>query len=256
MTNPVALLSQFKPLESLSQSKLSLTVSAEGLEKNGKTTFVGSAPEPLVIFTTDFAGIRRAQLDKRFPGKDIRVEVLPEIDMNAHADNIKSSAKKAVDDFKSKWDNALRAARSVGVDNASDLWLLFRLAEFGRTKIDSRTFGSEYDGINADFTNVIRQSYKCAVNVILLHQVNAQRDEKGKITAGSYSRKGFRHLGPLVDELVYLYRNDDNGDFMLRVIESGFNSSLRNLEWKTNPDVAFIDYALKVFPQSTPDQWL
>lgn len=256
LTDPTLLLQQFQPLNLTQPLKRSIIVSAEGLEKHGKTTFMGSMPEPLIIFTTDMAGIRRANLTERFPHKDIRLVTLNDVDMSSHPDTIKDQAKSAVDDFKRQWRVALSAGRSVGIDNASDLWLLFRLAEFGRVKIESKTFGSEYDGINADFTNIIRQAYKHSVNVCLLHQVNAQRDERGKIVAGSYSRKGFRHMGPLVDELVSIYRTDDDGKFMLRVIESGFNASLRNQEWEVSADVAFIDYALKVFPRSTPDQWL
>jgi hypothetical protein len=256
MSDPSILLEQFNPLKNLQPIKQSIIVSVEGLEKSGKDTFMGSAPEPLIVFNNDYAGLRRARLDERFKGKDIRVVFIPEIDMNAHPDNIKDQAKRAVDLFRKQYDLALSAGRSIGIDNASDLWLLFRLAEFGRNKIESKTFGSEYDGINADFSGIVKQAARYPVNLILLHQVNSQRDERGKLVPGSYSRKGFRHMGPLVDEIISLYRDDDSNKFMLRVLDSGFNAMLKGSEWEWQPDIAFIDYALKVFPNSTPDQWL
>ncbi len=246
---PLNPLDNFQPYVQNIKWRLALCV--QGMQKRGKTHFALTAPGPIVVFTTDPAGLDRVKPADKFPGKDIRVHEIPAVAKNGHPDIVKEAAGKAWQELKRLNIAALDSARTVVYDSFTDIWLLARLAEFGK---DKGVKGIHYSGINAEFLEFSREFRTRNANLILLHKEGEERDDDGKIINGLYKREGFGKLEFAVDDVIRCYREDPD-KFSIQVLDSQ-NPAINGKVFPSDPQMAFATVAMAIFPNTTPDMWL
>lgn len=221
-------------------------ISVEGREKRGKTRFSLTAPGPIIYFNLD-EGLDRVQPETQFPNLDLRVVPIPAFARDGHPDVVADGALKVWDWLKTQHINALDAARTVVYDSFTEVWELARLARLGKlTQVQSHHYGP----VNREFHEFIREFNRHNANLILLHKVMPEFEDKTKM-----ERRGFSHIGFSVDDFFRVERDDTDGAFLVEVIESGHNAALRGKIFK-EPSNTFADIACAMFPQSSPLDWL
>lgn len=246
---PMSALDNFKPYVPRSTYRFATVV--QGKEKEGKTNFALTAPGPIVFFSTDPAGFYRCQPDVRFPGKDIRPYFIPDYMRNGHPDVVKESAGRVWRELRNLHTLALQGARTVVYDSFTDIWVLARMAEFGKNQVK----GIHYGPVNAEFHEFIREYDKYGANLILLHKETEDYNEEGNKIRGSAQRKGFSDIGFDVDEIVRCTLEEPS-NFKIQVIRSGLNAQINGKVFNADPSTAFVDYAMQVYPQSMPTDWM
>ena len=220
-------------------------LSVEGREKRGKTHFALTAPGPIVYINLD-EGLDRVQPEIKFPNLDLRVVNVPNFSRDGHPDKVADEALKVWESLKQIHVNALSSARTVVYDSFTEAWELARLARFGKlTQVQSYHYGP----VNREFHDFIREYNRHEANLILLHKVMPEFENKTEM-----ERKGFSHIGFDVDDFVRVDR-DETGKFYVEIIESGHNAATRGKRF-TEPGNTFVDIALSLFPASTPAEWL
>jgi hypothetical protein len=220
-------------------------ISVEGVEKRGKTHFSLTAPGPLVYFNFD-EGLNRVQPEIKFPDLDLRVVNIPSFAKDGHPDHVAEGALRVWEWLKVQHINALDSARTVVYDSFTEAWELIRLARFGKlTQVQSHHYGP----INREFHEFIREFNRYNANLILLHKVMPEYENKAEM-----ERRGFSHIGFAVDDFFRVDRDTDN-KFYVEVLESGHNSALKGRIFK-DPCNTFTDIACAMFPMSTPLDWM
>jgi hypothetical protein len=220
-------------------------ISVEGREKKGKTRFALTAPGPMVFFNLDY-GLDRVNPHLQFPDLDLRVVDVPSVAKDGHPDTIADEALKVWQWLKLQHINALDSARTVVYDSFTEVWELIRLARFGKlTQVSPQHYGP----LNREFHDFIREYSTRSANLILLHKVMPEFENRSNM-----ERKGFSHIGFAVDDFVRVER-DDTGQFYVEVIESGNNSALKGKIFK-EPTNTFPDIAMAMFPASNPIDWI
>lgn len=222
-----------------------ICMSVEGREKRGKTFFALTAPGPIVYFNLD-DGLDRVEPHVNFPDLDLRVVDVPSIAKDGHPDAIAEEAVKVWNWLKGQHINALESARTVVYDSFTEVWEIARLARFGKlVQVQPQHYGP----VNREFHEFIREFTKRSTNLILLHKVMPEFENKSEM-----ERKGFSHIGFDVDDFVRVDRDVD-GKFYVEVIESGHNPAIRKKIF-TEPNNTFPDIAMAMFPSSTPLEWI
>jgi len=241
-TAPVNHLDSFARYQPRTTRRICLSV--EGREKCGKTRFALTAPGPIVYFNLD-DGLDRVQPNVQFPELDLRIVDVPSVAKDGHPDMIADEALKVWTWLKLQHVKALDAARTVVYDSFTEVWELARLARFGKlTQISPQHYGP----VNREFHEFIREFSKRNTNLILLHKVMPEFENKSAM-----ERKGFSHVGFDVDDFVRVDRDAD-GKFFVQVIESGNNSALKGKIF-SEPSNTFPDIAMAMFPNSSPLDW-
>lgn len=240
---PVNKLDSFPHYQPKSTRKVCISV--EGQEKRGKTKFALTAPGPIVYFNLD-EGLERVQPESQFPALDLRVVTIPPFAKDGHPDIIAEGALKVWEWLKVQHFNALDAARTVVYDSFTEVWELARLARFGKlTQVQSFHYGP----VNREFHEFVREFNRHNANLILLHKVMPEFENKDAL-----ERRGFSHIGFAVDDFFRVDREPD-GSFFVEVIESGHNSALKGKVFK-EPSNTFPDIACAMFPASLPTEWI
>jgi hypothetical protein len=221
-----------------------ICLSVEGREKDGKTHFALTAPGPIVYFNLDY-GLDRVEPHVKFPDLDLRVVDVPSVAKNGHPDVIAEEALKVWEWLKVQHINALDSARTVVYDSFTEVWELIRLARFGKlTQVQSHHYGP----INREFHEFIREYSKRSANLLLLHKVMPEFENKAEM-----ERKGFSHIGFDVDDFVRVGR-EGNGPFYVEVINSGHNPAIKGKIF-SEPSNTFPDIAMAMYPASQPLEW-
>lgn len=220
-------------------------ISVEGREKKGKTHFSLTAPGPMIYFNSD-EGLDRVEPNVKFPNLDLRVVDIPDITRDGHPDKVADEALKVWEWLKIQHIKALDSARTVVYDSFTEIWELARLARFGKlTQVQSHHYGP----VNREFHDFIREYSKYSANLILLHKVMPEFENKAEM-----ERKGFSHVGFDVDDFFRVGRDAD-GIHFVECIESGHNSGITGMVFK-EPTNTFTDIAMAMFPNSLPTDWM
>lgn len=242
-TAPVSKLDAFARYQPKATRRICMSV--EGREKKGKTHLALTAPGPMVYFNLD-DGLDRVEPNVKFPDLDLRVINVPSVAKNGHPDMIADQALKVWETIRTQHINALDSARTVVYDSFTEMWEIIRLARFGKlTQVSPQHYGT----VNREFHEFIREFTQRTANLILLHKVMPEFENKVNM-----ERKGFSHIGFDVDDFVRVER-DETGQFYVEVIESGHNYALKGKVFK-QPNNTFPDIAMAMFPNSTPLDWM
>ena len=224
-----------------------------GMPGSGKTHFALTAPAPIVVFSLDrgLEGVVEPFQKK----KDIYVA---EYDWSPTEDLDQQEAIDLRDKFTEDFEDAVQKARTVVWDKETDVWELFRYAEFGAPNDAPRN----YPALNQRYRRLINMAKAGDINFGCLQgmkaewasKVNPKSGKSGASATGAFIRAGFGELEGLVHvDLMHRYDKEDKS-YIIEVGKSrgpgGFD-----VQGETLAGIDFPTLAQMVFPESSEEDW-
>ncbi len=230
------------------------------LQKDGKTTYGLSAPDPIGLINLDqgLEGVIEGFIEA---GKEIHVCDVTSYQGETKQVGWEAAWNKVAAFFKACLTN--KDIRTIVMDTETEAWELIRLASFG--KLD-HIKSHHYGPVNDEYRHLINGIYSTDKNLILLRKLKDEYvDEK---RTGNKEMAGFKDIPYMVQMNCYLYRKTDRnkpanlkvidkgeGEFILRVIDCRLNAKLAGLELE-GETASFPYLACEVFPDSSPMDWM
>jgi len=200
-----------------------IIISIEGREKQGKTHFALTAPDPIAYFSTD---IGEEGVVEKFD-KDIQVLRIQR-PMAESEDSLQAEANAEWNRYKKAYQSVIRKPyiRSIVVDTATEMWEILRMARFGTAKAMPYMYGP----VNREYRELVREAYIYDKNLILIHKMKSQYvNDK---STGKYERSGFSETGFLVQMNMECYRYPvtDGGEFSVYISDCRHDPELAGEE--------------------------
>lgn len=236
--------------------KRRLISAIDGIEKSGKSHVMLTMPEPLAIIDLDCGlegVIQEWQENKEIWTIDAGGVKMQEL-RDMKPEDAARIADKAWERVKRGYLAAMGEARSLGIDNATELWELLRMARFG--KLD-HVKPHHYGPVNAEYRDLIRIAYdQDRTSLMLLHKVKDEyADDK---RTGQRIRAGFSDTAFIVQLNATCYREimEPFPDcFHMTVTDSRHNPQLAGTDLSGH-DLNFQQLAMQVFVGSNERDWL
>lgn len=226
-----------------------LIVVSSGLDKTGKNHFGYTMPGPIFGLYFDPGG-HEGVAEKFIRGE---VEGIPAKDIYQKAFQFRKDrdgqdvAQAVRDEFENAYAYALNnGARSVQVDE-SELWEVYRFAEYGRES----SKGIFYGPLNRRVAGLIQDAIDAGVNLQLIQKVK-QAWEDDKPVKGMYVPRGYQDAKYIAQVNLYHTWSKEEG-FGIDVINCRQNMSLAGDHY-TN--TTFPELACAVFPGTDESDWL
>ena len=223
-----------------------------------KTSFGLEAPGPIVVFSFDkgLEGVvERYQNDK-----DIYVK---EYDWSPTEDLDQAAAIDLRDEFIADFEHAIQHARTVLIDKETDLWELFRYADFGAPNDAPRN----YPQLNQRYRKYINMPKATDINFGLIQGMKDEwktiikKDGSGEKGAPSGKRisQGFGELEGLV-HLNLHHTGQSIRSWAIEVGKARGPGGQDVAERRFGPDegfqgITFTEFAMMVFPGTTEEDW-
>lgn len=216
-----------------------------------KTSFWLGAPGPIVVFSLDkgLEGVVEEYAKK----KDIYVR---EYDWNPTEDLSQEEAITIRDEFIADFEHAIEHARTVIWDKETQVWELFRYAEFGAPNDAPRNYPQLYQR----YRRLINMPKSTDINFGLIQGMRTPWISKVKANGAqgvSKSNERERKGMDEIDELVHINIEHaiEDGEFVLKVGKSRGPGG-RDIQNTTIPFVEFHQFAQLVFPDSAEADWI
>jgi len=165
-----------------------LIIGVHGLEKDGKTSFAFTMPEPIGVLTNDpmTGTIVEKEVAK---GREIYIKEFPDVESQAEA-------KPIWEDYQKTYTAMLKEMRSLVIDTDTGAWSLQRMAEYGKL---SQVPPNLYITANARKNKLIREAKQSNCNVCFVYKVKkvyvkTKKDKMGQWN-GEWERDGFNQSG-------------------------------------------------------------
>ncbi len=232
--------------------KKRLIIRIGGLEKEGKTHFALTAPDPIALFNLD-RGLEGV-LDKFVGmGKEIHVaEFKPHRVPAGSVDDVIAANLPIWKEIQEEYYNALDTDkyRSLVIDTDTKMYEIARLALFGKlTQVKSH----HYTLLNDQYRALVDRAYDCDKNVIFISKLKKQYKDNSKgdsAWTGKHEESGFTDLG--YNTMVNLRaRIDIEGDNYIEVLNCRANRDMRGNQYFSNAsqdDANFATVAADVYP--------
>ena len=234
-------------------TKRRLILSDEGLEGSGKTHFAFTAPGPIAYFIFDVGheGVVDKFVDtKDIYGFDYRLQIRPALGRDGRESEVIGEAVELRDRFDRDFKTVLTQYRTVVIDTASELWALYRMAEFGRV---AKIPPALYEAVNTKFRELLRLGYEHNANLILLHKLKARWENNEK--TGELERAGFGDIGYLTQiNLRSVAERIEGGgvEFSKTVLKCRPNADVLGNVYK---NLAFTELATLAYPDTDEAEW-
>lgn len=237
-----------------------IIMAIQGRIRTGKTRFALTARQQIGYVNFD-----RSVSDAlaEIPETDIVVQDLTQmIPVGELPDQ--PQAIKIMERFEAGWHALLKVPeiRTMVVDSFSEVWVMARLAEFGKKDgVKPHHFGP----VNTRMRRLLLEAQAGDKNVILLHRMQEEWEDrivpsmKGPIlqsnTTGRWIREGFKHTDSLVHMTATMSR-EDSGErrFLFEVHDCAFNSTLAGHTF-VNEDINFPGIASMVHLDTEETDW-
>lgn len=245
-----------------SQIKNRLISANFGFPGCGKTRWALGGPAPVVLLSLNngYEGI----IEDLQATKDIRVkdyEWLPDPDSGT----LQADAQGIMEQFMEDYEVAIQCARTVIIDLESELWEVGRYAQFGAPSDNPKDFAP----LNQKFRRIVNMAKATDVNLILLQamkerwqpRVNKSSGKMGAASTDLYERWGFKELEGLVHVNIEHRRVKVPGESSRFEIELGKSRGPGSRDVQdhtftvTDPDTGFLELALQMYPDSSPEDW-
>lgn len=229
-----------------------------GMPGTGKTSFWLGAPGPIILFSFD-KGLEGV-VEKFQDTKDIYVA---EYDWSPTEDLDQEEAITLRDKFTEDFEHAIEVARTVLIDKETDLWELFRYAEFGAPK-DAPL---NYPALNQRYRRLINLPKSTDINFGItqgmkerwVKKVNARTGAQGAAASGEFERAGFKEIEGLMHVNLFheRKRNPEPNKPSVFTFEVGKSRGpgAPDVQDQTFENLSFVDFAQLVFPDSTEEDW-
>lgn len=221
-----------------------LIVRSWGWDKVGKNHFGYTMPGPILGLYLDPGGTKGV-VEKFLKGDGVPKRDIRQIQyrFNKKFDD-QDKAKEVRDQIMEDYQHALTVARSVQLDE-SELWELFRFAEFGRESAKGR----EYGPLNGMYRGLIQDAFDAGVNLQLIQKVK-EKWENDKPT-GDMEPQGFKQAGNIV-QVSLEHRWSSAEGFMTRIVNCRQNTSIWGMEVS---DLTFPALGVMVYPETEESDW-
>ncbi len=229
---------------------------------SGKTTFGLTAPGPIVVFSLD-QGLEGV-VEPFTATKDIYVKEYDWAPMPG--DNKQEEAQALRDQFTEDFEHACHHARTVIIDKETDVWSLFKYAEFGPPE---KGRPDDWEELKRKVRRLINMPKPLDINFGVIQgmknewisQVNPKTGAKGITQSGVRVRAGMDDIEALVHINIEHVRERVVTD---GVVESRFAINVGKSRGPGSPAVqdqtfynlTFPEFAGLVFPDSTEQDWL
>lgn len=227
----------------------------------GKTHFWLGAPGPIVVFSFD-KGLEGV-VEPFQSDKDIYVS---EYDWSPTEDLDQEEAIALRDKFCEDFEHAIQHARTVLIDKETDLWELFRYAEFGAPNDSPRN----YPQLNQRYRKYINMPKATEINFGCVaglkdewvRKINRKTGAEGAGASGNRIRAGFSELDGLVH--INLFHTREKSEEASGAIKpcywievgkargpGGFDVQDQRFE-----NLSFSDFGQLVFPGTGEEEWV
>jgi hypothetical protein len=217
-----------------------------------KTSFGLSAPGPIVVFSFD-KGLEGV-IEPFQSQKDIYVS---EYDWHPTDNTSQDEAIELRDRYIEDWEHAITVARTVLVDKETQVWELFRYAEFGAPNDAPKNYPALYQR----YRRLINITKELDLNVGFIQSMRAIWGSKTHRVTGKEQlmktdvreRRGFDEL----EELVHINIEHAlvDGEFVMNVGKSRGPGG-RNIQNTRLPAMTFPEFATLVFPDTGEGDWV
>lgn len=238
-----------KPLSAVTPRRLILK--SWGREKAGKSHFGLTAPGPIVGLYFDPGGVEgvaqkflKTRADGGLGPKEIHVI---QYRFNKKK-NTQDDAVALKEQFLEDYEAALNSpARTLQIDE-TELYELFRFAEWGRESARGR----EYGPLNGEYRGLLQDAYDASKNLHLIQKVKEKwKDDK---PTGTMISSGFKLAGNIVQADLYheWALIDGRVQFKATVTWCRQNMQLAGNEFV---DLDWATLGQLVYPDSSPEDW-
>jgi hypothetical protein len=223
----------------------------------GKTEFWLGAKPPIVFMSLDHGleGVvdkyqERYAEEHEGAMKDIRVveyDWSPTKEDEAQ-DGFKDEAIKLRNKFIEDFEFACKHARTVVWDKETDVWNLFRYAEFGTPKAD---VPRDFDKVNQTMRKYVNYPKKLTINFGLIQDVKEEWASQNKKTGG-VKRAGFREVEGLIH--VDLWHERREGKFYT-LVGKARGKGAADVQDKEFENFTFTQLGIALFPDTEVEDW-
>lgn len=248
-------------IKSDQQDRYRLVGASYGEQGTAKTHLWLGGPGPVGIQSMDFG--LEGVVNKWQKKKDIFVK---EYDWSPGQEGLsQDDAIELRDQFIEDYELLLKKARTIIWDKESEVWELFRYAEFGAPNDAPKN----YPELNQRYKHLVRRAVadREDVNFGLIQGVKEKwvskpkRGEPSVLQAhntGEFERTGFKELGNLVH--LDMWHRREGGKYVIDVGKCRQNTAISDQSFSFDPTNAddfnpFVFMALQVFPESEPSDW-
>jgi hypothetical protein len=231
---------------------------------SGKTHFWLGAPGPIVLFSMDKGQegvVEKFQDEKDIYIKEYEWEPTPNPREDSDIDEANQEAATLVRDaFVEDFQHAITIARTVIIDKETDIWELFRYAEFGKPK-DAPL---NYAPLNQGYRQLINMPKALDINFGLIQamkepwmpKVNKKSGAIGAGPSGDLKRHGFKEIEGLVHiNIFHSWKAGDDGPEFMMDIGKTRGPATKTIQGTHQENLSFVELAQLVFPDSTEEDW-
>jgi hypothetical protein len=221
-----------------------------------KSSFWLEGPAPIVVLSFDrgMEGVVDRILRDVSPDKEVYVK---EYEWLPTTDTSQQEAINLRDQYTADFENAIQNARTVIVDTETDLWELFRYAEFGAANDAPRN----YPALNQRYRRLINavKSTNCNLGLIerckdeWVSSVNKKTGAKGAVGSGNRIRSGFGELDGLVHQV--LYHTGVGPDTWKIEVGKARGEAGADVAGQTFDNIDFPTFSQMLFPCSDESEW-
>lgn len=214
-----------------------------GPEKSGKNHFGLTAPGPIYGLYFDPGGLEG--MAEKFTVPPLGPK---EIKVIQYRFNKKHNTQEDAKAIKKQWledyEVALNRAKTIQIDE-TELWEVFRFAEFGRESARGR----EYGPLNGEYRGLIQDAYDAGINLQLIQKTKAEWvDDK---PTGAMKPMGFQQAGNIVQVNLEHSWSLESG-FMTTVVLCRQNMAISGEEY---PELTFEQLGQLVYPDTSEEDW-
>ena len=235
---------------------LRLIGASYGEQKVGKTSFWLSAPGPIYVQSFDYG--LEGVIQKFQREKDIYVREYDwapgQLEDQDDWETLRTEARSIRDTFLADFEIALKNGRTIVWDKETEVWELFRYAEFGGPSDAPK----DYPKLNQRYRYHLRRPYERGLNFGLIQglkdkwvsKADKRTGEMKPHFTGDRVRSGFGEIGPLVQ--IDMWHTRERGKFYINVGGCRQNAELQD---QTFEGLSFPEIAQLVFPDSSFKDW-
>src|ERR1700752_2968141 len=243
----------FKTLSS--DARYRLIVRSYGPEKVGKNHFGFTAPGPIAVQSFDIG--LEGTVEKFLKAGKVIVASEYEFD-RSNLDSVdQDEAIVLREQFIADYKHALGLARTVIWDTETEVWELFRYAEFGKASDAPK----DYVTLNARYRDLIQLAYDSGCSLQLIQKVKEKwgsyettdamgRKKMKPISLNVLEPTGFKEAGYIVQANIEHTWSKQEG-FGINVINCRQNMALAGERYTGAACPSFVDFGMLVFPEST-----
>ncbi len=219
-----------------------------------KTSFWLGAPGPIVVLSFDkgLEGVIEPYQDL----KDIYVREYDWVTAPG-AEPDQSAAVDMRDEFIADFENAVQHARTLVLDKETDMWSVFKYAEFGAPE---KGRPDDWDKLKNRVRRLFNMPKALDLNFGIIQgmknewtsQVNPKTGAKGITQTGNRVRAGSDDVEAIVH--INIEHAFEGGEFVMKIGKARGPGG-RDIQNQTLPAMSFSEFGQLVFPESDEGDW-